>query len=79
MLEFAHVSEGMTNIWGAYAGVLPQTVVVELLPATKKSDQLSREILYASSARWRMHSPEPTHSLPLYNIVILTVGGRFYA
>ena len=32
MLEFAHVSEGMINKWGAYAGVLPQTVVIESAP-----------------------------------------------
>ena len=29
MVEFAHFSEGMSNKCGAYAGVLPQTVVIE--------------------------------------------------
>ena len=30
-----NVSEGMVNLWGAYAGVLPQTVFIELLSQLK--------------------------------------------
>jgi hypothetical protein len=30
-----HVSEEMSNLWGGYAGVWPQTVFIELLPQQK--------------------------------------------